>query len=74
MTLTFVMEGLEIIPRYVTKIREENDIDEQVRLLEELNILLPKERRLSLPSLFTKDYVSIAVNTIEEIWLERLQP
>jgi hypothetical protein len=67
------MEGLENIPRYVTKIREENNIDEQVRLLEELNILLPKERRLSLPSLFTKDYVSKAVNTIEEIWLERVQ-
>jgi hypothetical protein len=62
---------LESIPRYVSMIREETNIDEQVRLLEELNTLLPEERRLLVPSLITNDYVSRAVDIIEEIWLER---
>ena len=60
------------IPGYISMIRESNDIDEQVRLLDELNALLPQEKRLLLPSLFTRHYISRAVNTIEEIWLERI--
>jgi hypothetical protein len=67
-----MMKQQEPIPTYIAVIRESNNIDEQVALLQELNRLLPKEKRLSLPSLFTKDYVSKAVNTIEEIWLTRI--
>jgi hypothetical protein len=63
----------EMIPDYISMIRESNDIDEQVRLLEELNARLPKEKRLLFPSLFTSHYVSKAVNTIEEIWFERIR-
>ena len=59
---------------YISMIRESNDIDEQVRLLDELNALLPQEKRLLLPSLFTRHYVSGAVNAIEELWLERIRP
>ena len=59
-----------MIPVYISMIRESNDIDQQVRLLEELNTLLPTEQRLLLPSLFTNDYVSRAVNLIEEIWFK----
>jgi hypothetical protein len=64
----------EVISGYIIRIREENNIDEQVRLLKELNTLLPEERKLPLPSLFTRDYISKAVNTIEEIWIERIMP
>jgi hypothetical protein len=63
----------EMIPVYISMIRESNDIDQQVRLLEELNTLLPSEQRLLLPSLFTNDYVSRAVNLIEEIWFKRIR-
>ena len=60
------------IPRYVSMIRNETNIDVQVELLEELNVLLPEENRLSVPSLITNDYIWRAVNIIEEKWLERL--
>lgn len=61
---------LEIIPQYVSKIREEKSIDEKGKLLEDLNRLLPEGSRLSIPSLITNDYVSKAVNTVEEEWLQ----
>lgn len=61
---------LEIIPQYVSMIREENSIDEKVKLLEDLNRLLPEGTRLSIPSLITNDYVSKAVSTVEEAWLQ----
>jgi hypothetical protein len=63
---------LDTIPRYVSMIRNETNIDMQVQLLEELNLLLPEECRLTMPSLITNDYVWRAVNIIEEKWLERL--
>lgn len=68
-----LLKTVEAIPRYINMIREANDIDDQVSLLEELNVLLPEKSRLPLPSLFTKDYISKAVNTIEDIWLERIR-
>ena len=61
---------LEIIFQYISMIREGNSIDEKVKLLEELNRLLPDGSRLSIPSLITNDYVSKAVNTVEESWLQ----
>ena len=67
-----MMTQQEPIPTFISMIRESNNIDEQVVLLEELNNLLPNEKRLALPSLFTRDYVSKAVNTIEESWLTRI--
>jgi hypothetical protein len=67
------MTRQELIPSYISMIRDSNDIDEQVRLLEELNARLPEEKRLLFPSLFTKHYVSKAVNTIEELWFERIR-
>jgi hypothetical protein len=67
------MNQLEAIPKYISRIRESNDIDEQVKLLEELNAFLPEERKLPLPSLFSRDYISKAANSIEEIWLDRIK-
>jgi len=64
----------EIIPDYISMIRESNDIDEQVRLLEELNARLPEEKKLLFPSMFTKHYVLKAVNTIEDFWFEKRMP
>ena len=62
---------LDPISSYIRMIRDETNIDTQVKLLRMLNALLPKEKQLLLPSLFTNDYVSKAVNIIEEIWFER---
>jgi guanylate kinase len=62
---------LDRISRYIDMIRDETNIDRQIRLLEALNVLLPKEKQLLIPSLITNDYVSKAVNKIEEIWFER---
>ena len=64
----------QTVPDYISMIRDSNDIDEQVRLLDQLNALLPQEKRLLFPSLFTRHYVSKAVNAIEELWLERIGP
>jgi len=47
-------------------IREEQDLDQRIRLLEELNTSLSAEKRIVLPSLITRDYVSRAVDIIEE--------
>lgn len=61
-----------MIPEYVSRVRESNDVDEQLRLLDELNTILPISKRLRLPSFITRDYISKAVNTIEESWLQNL--
>ena len=50
----------------ISMIREERDIDERIRLLEELNSSLPAEKRIVFPSFLTHDYVSRAVDIIEE--------
>jgi hypothetical protein len=64
---------LDPIHRYISIIRDETNIDIQVKLLQELNALLPKDKQLLIPSLITNDYVSKAVNIIEEILFERQQ-
>jgi hypothetical protein len=63
---------MEIVQSYISKIREEQNIDERVKLLEELNNLLPLERKLAVPSLITNDLISKVVNGIEEAWLRSL--
>lgn len=48
---------IEVVPCYVSKIREEQNIDERVMLLQ-LNNSLPLEIKLANPSLITNDFVS----------------
>jgi hypothetical protein len=50
----------------IVRCRYERDIDKQIILLREINEKLPKPERLRLPSLMTDDYVSRALDTIEE--------
>ena len=60
----------DMIPIYISRIRESNDVDEQVMLFQDLNQLLPPEKRMHLPSLVTRDFIYKAVNNIQEIWLQ----
>jgi hypothetical protein len=47
--------------------REEIDMDKKVEALQRVNALLPVSKRLRMPSLFTRDYIHSALDTIEEM-------
>ena len=51
---------------HISLVREESNLDERIRLLDELNSSLPAEKRIRFPSLLTHDYVSRALDIIEE--------
>jgi hypothetical protein len=46
--------------------RYQNDVDKQIRILLTINSALPKPLRLQMPSLLTNDYVSRALDIIED--------
>jgi hypothetical protein len=46
--------------------RYQNDVDKQIRILHAINSALPQSLRLQMPSLFTNDYVSRALDIIED--------
>ena len=46
--------------------RYQYDVDKQIRILHAINSALPKSLRLQMPSLFTNDYVSRALDIIED--------
>jgi len=46
--------------------KKESDIGNQVQILRDINLRLPRHLRLSLPSLFTTDYIRKALDVIEE--------
>ncbi|MDQ3836092.1 MAG: hypothetical protein M3270_04065 [Thermoproteota archaeon] len=46
--------------------RYESDVDKQIRILHAINSGLPKSLRLQMPSLLTNDYVSRALDIIED--------
>jgi hypothetical protein len=46
--------------------RYQNDVDKQIRILLTINSVLPKPLRLQMPSLLTNDYVSRALDIIED--------
>jgi len=48
------------------KCRYDDDLDNQVATLLQINSFLPSAMRLTLPSLFTDDYVRTALDNIEE--------
>jgi hypothetical protein len=50
----------------VDKCRYEKNVDEQIGLLNVINESLPDGKKLILPSLITNDYVSRALDIIEE--------
>ena len=46
--------------------RHQSDVDKQILLLHKINSALPKSLQLQVPSLLTNDYVSRALDIIEE--------
>ena len=46
--------------------RYQSDVDKQIRILYAINSGLPKSLRLQMPSLLTNDYVSRALDIIED--------
>ncbi|MEM3095037.1 MAG: hypothetical protein QXX64_05310 [Nitrososphaera sp.] len=47
----------------------EPDLDRKIQMLYAINSMLPKSRRLKIPSLITNDYVYQALYRIEEMLL-----
>lgn len=56
----------ESLGQLIVRCRYERNVDDQVSLLIKINASLPKRNRLRIPSLITDDYVSRALDTIEE--------
>ena len=52
--------------------RYQSDVDEQIRMLHGINSALPKSLQLQMPSLLTNDYVSRALDIIEDRVLPRI--
>jgi hypothetical protein len=54
------------ITSLIATCRYQNDVDEQIRILHTINSALPKSLRVQFPSLLTNDYVSRALDIIED--------
>jgi hypothetical protein len=50
----------------IAKCRYQSDVDKQILMLHTINSALPKSLRLQMPSLLTNDYVSRALDIIED--------
>ena len=50
----------------ITKCRYQLDVDKQILILNAINFALPKSLQLKIPSLITNDYVSRALDIIED--------
>jgi hypothetical protein len=54
------------ITSLIAKCRYQSDVDKQIQILHTINSALPKSLRLQMPSLLTNDYVSRALDIIED--------
>ncbi|HUG96887.1 MAG TPA: hypothetical protein VMJ94_05045, partial [Nitrososphaera sp.] len=61
-----VSSALQLIQDHISAIREEHDIDIRIRMLHELNNLLPVDKRMEFPSLFTNAYIRRALDVIQD--------
>ena len=57
---------LNPITSLIAKCRYQSDVDKQIQILHTINSALPKSLRLQMPSLLTNDYVSGALDIIED--------
>ena len=55
----------------IGRCRYERNVDDQIYLLNEINESLPRMKRVRFPSLMTNDYVSRALDIIEEQLFDR---
>lgn len=61
---------VQIIQSYIAAIRGEHDTDARITMLYRLNNMLPKEKRIEMPSLITNAYVRRALDVIQERAME----
>ena len=54
------------ITSLIARCRYHNDVDKQIRILNAINSALPKPLRLQMPSLLKNDYVTRALDIIED--------
>jgi hypothetical protein len=54
------------ITSLIAKCRYQRDVDKQILILHAINSALPKSLQLKIPSLLTNDYVSRALDIIED--------
>ena len=54
------------ITSLIARCRDQSDVDKQILILRAINSALPKSLQLKIPSLLTNDYVSRALDIIED--------
>jgi hypothetical protein len=54
------------ITSLIARCRDQTDVDKQILILHTINSALPKSLQLKMPSLLTNDYVSRALDIIED--------
>ena len=54
------------ITSLIARCRDQSDVDKQILILRAINSALPKSLQLQMPSLLTNDYVSRALDIIED--------
>jgi hypothetical protein len=54
------------ITSLIARCRDQSDVDKQILILHAINSALPKSLQLKMPSLLTNDYVSKALDIIED--------
>jgi len=54
------------ITSLIARCRYQSDVDERIRTLHAINSALPTSLRLQMPSLLTNDYVSRALDIVED--------
>jgi hypothetical protein len=54
------------ITSLIARCRDQSDVDKQILILHTINSALPKSLQLKMPSLLTNDYVSRALDIIED--------
>jgi hypothetical protein len=59
-------DTFQLVLKHIAAIREEHDINKRITMLQELNNLLPIERRIELPSLITNAYIRTVLDIIRE--------
>jgi len=64
--------SVQLIQSYIAAIREEHDIDARITMLHTLNNMLPKEKRIEMPSLITNAYIRRALDVIQERAMENM--
>ncbi|MDQ3969865.1 MAG: hypothetical protein M3275_15895 [Thermoproteota archaeon] len=57
---------LNEITSLIARCRYQSDVDKQIQILHAINSALPKSLRLQMPSLLTNDYVSRALDIVED--------